>query len=147
MLTIALAIIAGAGIAAAVTGGLIAAVVVAFLANFSAAIGRLAFDSIVQRDAPDANQGRAFARYETRFQLAWVLAALPPVFFTMPGQVGFVVVGALGSFAAATYLIGSRAVAAGKPLPESLAQRARRGLATSATKRRGNTPPKGSARP
>ena len=147
MLTIALAIIAGAGIAAAVTGGLIAAVVVAFLANFSAAIGRLAFDSIVQRDAPDANQGRAFARYETRFQLAWVLAALPPVFFTMPGQVGFVVVGALGSFAAATYLIGSRAVAAGKPLPESLAQRARRGLATSATKRRGNTPPKGSTRP
>ena len=107
----------------------------------------LAFDSIVQRDAPDANQGRAFARYETRFQLTWVLAALPPVLFTLPGQVGFLVVGLVGTFAAASYLIGSQAVRSGKPLPKSLTQRARDGLVTNVAKRRGSTPPKGNTRP
>lgn len=147
MLTIALAVIAGAGFTAAITGGLGTAIIVAFVANFAAAISRLAFDSIAQRDAPDANQGRAFARYETRFQLAWVLAGLPPVFFTMPGQVGFMVVGIAGAFGAASYLIGSRAVQAGKPLPVSLTQRAKQGLAANVAKRRGNTPPKGSERP
>ena len=30
-----------------------------------AAIGRLAFDSLIQRDGPDAARGRAFARFET----------------------------------------------------------------------------------
>ena len=147
MLTIALTVIAGAGIFAALTGGLGTAIAVAFVANFAAAISRLAFDSIVQRDAPDANQGRAFARYETRFQLSWVLAGLPPVLFTLPGQVGFLVVGLVGSFAAASYLIGSRAVQSGKPLPPSLTQRARKGLETTVAKRRGSTPPGGNPRP
>ena len=147
MLTIALTVIAGAGISAAVTGGLVTAIVLAFVVNFSCAIGRLAFDSIVQRDAPDANQGRAFARFETRFQLAWVLAGLPPVFFTLPGPVGFLVVGLIGAFAAASYLLGSRAVRAGKPLPATLGQRARRGLQDSVAKRRGDTNSKGLRRP
>ena len=48
-------------------------------------IGRMAFDSIVQRDAPDANQGRAFAKFETRFQLSWAVAGVIPVLFTLPG--------------------------------------------------------------
>jgi Major Facilitator Superfamily len=108
MLTIALAVIAIAGMFAAVTGGLGMAIVLAFVVNFSGAIGRLAFDSIVQRDAPDANQGRAFAQFETRFQLAWVLAGLPPVAFTLPGAVGFLVVGLIGAIALAIYLEGSR---------------------------------------
>ncbi len=137
MLTIALFVIAGMGIAAATTGGLGTAIVLAFGVNFSCAIGRLAFDSIVQRDAPDANQGRAFARFETRFQLAWVLAGLPPVFFTLPGEVGFLVVGLIGAFAGASYLLGSRAVRAGKPLPMSLTERAKRGFKANAAKRRG----------
>jgi len=147
MLTIALAVICGAGLGAALTGGLGTAIVLALVINFSSSIGRLAFDSIVQRDAPDANQGRAFAQFETRFQLAWVLGCLPPVFFTLPGQVGFVVVAAIGGFAAASYLLGSRAVRAGKPVPMSLGQRARRGLAAKVAERRGNTPATGSTRP
>lgn len=150
MLVAGLSIIATVGLLAAVVGGLPAAVVAAGLANFSASLGRMAFDSIVQRDAPDANQGRAFARFETRFQLAWVLAGLPPVLFTLPGRVGFLVVGLLGSFAAATYLLGARAVSRGRPVPPSLTERARRGLQTTAAKRRerrGNTPAAGSTRP
>ena len=147
MLVIALGVIAGAGIGAALTGGLGTAVVLAFVVNFGSSISRLAFDSIVQRDAPDANQGRAFARFETRFQLAWVLGCLPPVFFTLPGEVGFLVVGLIGAFAATSYLIGSRQVRAGRPLPPSLTQRARRGLAANVAKRRGNTPAGGTSRP
>jgi hypothetical protein len=41
-----------------------------------AATGRLAFDSLLQRDGPDAARGRAFARFETRFQVTWVIGAL-----------------------------------------------------------------------
>jgi hypothetical protein len=140
-------VIAGTGVGAALVGGLGTAIGLAFVVNFSCAIGRLAFDSIVQRDAPDANQGRAFARFETRFQLAWVLAGLPPVFFTLPGPVGFLVVGLIGTFAGFTYLVGSKAVQSGKPLPLSWSQRAKRGLQDTVAKRRGDTASKGMQRP
>src|SRR5215510_4691495 len=82
LLTLALGVIAIAGAAAAATGGLFTAILLAVVVNFSAAVGRLAFDAIVQRDAPDANQGRAFSKYEARFQLAWVIAAIFPVAYT-----------------------------------------------------------------
>jgi len=45
----------------------------------SAASGKQAFDAVVQRDAPDANRGRSFARFESRFQVVWVLGAAVPV--------------------------------------------------------------------
>lgn len=104
MLVIALGVIAVAGLLAAFTGGLTTAVALAFVVNFSSSVGRLAFDSIVQRDAPDANQGRAFAQFETRFQLAWVLAGLPPVAITLPGEIGFLVVGLLAAGSMFLYL-------------------------------------------
>jgi MFS family permease len=147
MLIVALGVIAAAGIAAATTGGLATAIVLAFVVNFSSAIGRLAFDSIVQRDAPDANQGRAFARFETRFQLSWVLAGLPPVFFTLPGEIGFLVVGLIGLFAMVTYLFGYRAVKAGRPAPATLTQRAKAGIQANVARRRGDTASKGMRRP
>ena len=36
------------------------------------ACGRVAFDALVQRDGAETVRGRAFARFETRFQLVWV---------------------------------------------------------------------------
>jgi hypothetical protein len=140
MLVGALAVIAVAGCLAAFTSGLATAIVLAFVVNFSGAVGRLAFDSIVQRDAPDANQGRAFAQFEARFQLAWVLAGLPPVAFTLPGWMGFFTVGVIGLFAMVTYLAGSKAVRAGRPIPPSLTQRARRSVATEVRRRRSAAP-------
>ena len=125
MLTGGLGVIALAGVVAASTGGVATAVVLAFVVGASSAIGRMAFDAIVQRDAPDADQGRAFARFETRFQLAWVFGGLPPVAVTMPGRLGFFVVGVVGAFAVATYAIGSRTLRQGKPLPPSLSERIR----------------------
>lgn len=114
MLIVALGSIAVAGVVLAVVGGVVGGVVLAGVVNFSAAIGRLAFDSIVQRDAPDANQGRAFAQFETRFQLGWVLAGVVPVVLRIDGPVGFVLVGAAAAAATLSYSMGSRAVRAGQ---------------------------------
>ena len=70
------------------------------VANGVGSIGRLAFESIIQREAPDANRARAFVKFETRNQLVWVGCGLVSVVFTFPGAVGFAIVGvacAIGS--------------------------------------------------
>ena len=55
----------------------------------SSGLAKLAFDSLVQRDAPDANHGRSFARFEGRFQLFWALGSFLPVALPMPIEVGY----------------------------------------------------------
>jgi hypothetical protein len=40
------------------------------------ATGKLGFDSLLQRDGPDAVRGRAFAMFEARFQIIWVFGAV-----------------------------------------------------------------------
>ena len=111
--------VAVAGLVAALLGGVGAGVLLAVVVNFAAAVGRLAFESIVQRDAPQANRGRAFAQFETRFQLAWAIAGLIPVVIVIPGWVGFLVVGLVGAVAVAQLrrrrtLIGLRCGCAGR---------------------------------
>lgn len=128
MLVGSLAFVAVAGVVTALLGGVAGAVLLAASVNLSAAVGRLAFDSIVQRSAPDANQGRAFARFETRFQLAWVLAGVIPVLLRLPASLGFAVVGGIAAFAAITYLVSMRRLRRGQPLPLSLRERAARPL-------------------
>ena len=113
MLIGSLLVIAVAGIGTASLGGVASGVLLAGAVNFAAAIGRLAVDSIIQRDAPGANRGRAFAQFETRFQLGWVLAGLIPVVIEVPGQLGFLIVGIIATGAAVLFLLGSRSVARG----------------------------------
>ena len=108
MLTSAIVLIAVAGIAAAIFGGVGAAIGLAAAVNFASAIGRMAFDSIVQRDAPDANKGRAFASFENRFQLSWAVAGVVPVLLTFPGRVAFLTVGLIGALATVLYIQASR---------------------------------------
>jgi MFS family permease len=57
--------------------------VIAASVGLSTTVGRNAFDSLLQRRAPEALLGRAGARYETRFQLAWVMggAIATPITF------------------------------------------------------------------
>lgn len=99
MLSTALVISAIGGIGLAAIGTPLAGVAVAAVVNFAAAIGRLAFESIVQRDAPEANQGRAFATFETRFQFAWAAAAFIAVALQLPGAIGLLVVGVVAAAA------------------------------------------------
>jgi Major Facilitator Superfamily len=124
----ALTLTAMTGVLAAFTGGRATAALLSGAVGFSAAMARLAFDAIVQRDAPDANRGRAFAQFETRFQLAWVIAAFIPVVIPFPGWAGFLVVGLMGAFAAVSYVLGSRHLRTQGRLPDSLTGRARREL-------------------
>ncbi len=107
MLTAALLVCAGAGLAVSVLGGPLGAVVLAGVLNLMAALGRLNFESIVQRDAPGANRGRAFAVFETRFQLAWAVGAFVAVALQVSGTIGFLIVGAVAA-AASIHLAGRR---------------------------------------
>lgn len=106
MLLGSLVAIAVAGVVAAVLNSIGGAVALSAVVNIGAAVGRMAFESLVQRDAPDANQGRAFAAFETRFQLSWALAGVPPTLFALPGWLGFLLVGLLGAFGAVSYVLG-----------------------------------------
>ena len=76
--------------------------------GFSASAGKLAFDSLVQRDAHHAAQGRAFARFETEFQLVWVVGALIPVVLSIPARVGFFVLAVGPLLAGLSYVMGRR---------------------------------------
>ena len=109
LLTGALATVVLGGVLALVLGDVAGAAVLGASVGFSAALGKLAFDSILQRDAPDANRGRAFARFETRFQIMWVLGALIPVWLTMQLDLGFGVVEGLALIGLASYAIGRMA--------------------------------------
>lgn len=113
LLVIALAIIGVAGLLTALTSVTITALLLMAVVNYAAAIGNMAFESIVQRDAPDANRGRALANYYTRFQLMWVAAGIIPVLLQLPGVVGFGIVAGIGFSGALIYWVGLRQVAIG----------------------------------
>lgn len=135
MLIGALGLAAVAGISTALAPGLLTSVVLMATVNGSAAVGKLAFDSIVQRDAPEANQGQAFAQFETKFQLAWVGAGIIPVLLSISLPISFIIVGVLAAFAGATYLISMRRLQLGQPLPTTMSERVRRQAKSMAAKR------------
>ncbi|MDQ1567814.1 MAG: hypothetical protein QOF96_2694 [Actinomycetota bacterium] len=84
--------------------------VVACAVSVGAACGRLAFDSLVQRDAPEAARGRTFARFETRFQLAWVGGAVIPAAIPgLPGRLGFLLLAVGLAFFGLSYFGAVRA--------------------------------------
>lgn len=84
------------------------AVVLALSLGIAASAGKLAFDSLVQRDAPGAVRGRQFARFEAAFQLTWVVGALIPVVVSIPIRLGaFLLAVGCGALCAA-YISGTR---------------------------------------
>ncbi|MGH9163939.1 MAG: hypothetical protein ACRDZW_00280, partial [Acidimicrobiales bacterium] len=100
-------------LASAQLGGRLAALSAAATVGLAASAGKLAFDSLVQRDAPDAAQGRWFARFEAVFQLAWVVGALLPVALKVPVRGGLVVLALVAGGSLVVYLTGLRAATAG----------------------------------
>ena len=122
LMVIALSIIGVAGLLTALTSVTITALLLMALVNYAAAIGNMAFESIVQRDAPDANRGRALANYYTRFQLMWVAAGIIPVLLELPGVVGFGIVAGIGFSGALIYWIGLRQIALGAEPASVVAQ-------------------------
>ena len=93
MMMFAFLIIGVIGTYAGVVGGITAGIILISVTNGMGSVGRLAFESVVQREAPDANRARAFVRFETLNQLAWVGLGLVAVILTLEGAVGFAAVG------------------------------------------------------
>jgi hypothetical protein len=84
--------------------GRVSLVLAAFSVAASAACGRVAFDSLVQRDGADAARGRAFARFETRFQLLWVTGGVVAVLFPAGGRGGIFLVALVLLFVGLSYV-------------------------------------------
>jgi len=106
ILTSSLGLVVGGAFASLFIGEVAGACILGACVGFAAALGKLAFDSILQRDAPDANRGRAFARAETKFQLFYVGGSLIPVAFHVGARLGFGLLLGASVFAIASYAIG-----------------------------------------
>ena len=103
--------VVGLGVASAPASGnavLLVAAVMAAAVGVGASTGKMAFDAIVQRDAPDAARGRAFARFEALFQMLWVVGALIPVVITMPLRPGLAAIAIASAVSAVAYPIVRR---------------------------------------
>ena len=94
------------GVLAAFAGGLSGATLLSFTVAISATTGKLAFDSLVQRDAPDANYGRTFSKFEARFQIAWVVGAFFPAVIPLNTPVGATAVAIVAGLALVSYVVG-----------------------------------------
>jgi len=69
--------------------------VISTLVGLSTTLGRNAFDGLLQRRAPEALLGRAGARYETWFQLAWVFGGIVATPIAFPVEVSMTVLTAI----------------------------------------------------
>jgi hypothetical protein len=64
------------------------------VAGAATEFGRLAFQSLMQRHAPEGAQGRVFVRYEVLFQLAWVAGAFLPAVLPIEFRTGILILAA-----------------------------------------------------
>ena len=134
-----------AGICGALLGGLTGQALLAFFVAVAASSGKQAFDAVVQRDAPDANRGRSFARFESRFQVAWVLGAFIPVVVPLPTQLGGVIVVVMSAAAGVFFAVGMSAVRRGEAPPRlpTARQVSRTVIRRAGNRRRDTQPPTG----
>jgi hypothetical protein len=127
-------------------------VLAAFTLGIGAAAGRLGFDSLLQRDGPDAVRGRAFAKFETRFQLVWVVGGVIAI-IPFAKQMGLFLLAVVLGFAAVSYVTALRAargrVMRTKLLPDAVDRRisSTRDQAVDRVKRRFRKPPPGASPP
>jgi hypothetical protein len=103
-------VLAGAAAVFALSAyGLPSLILFALLAGGSTEIGRLAFQSLMQREAPGSVSGRVFVRYEVAFQLAWVAGALIPAMLPIPFRGGVLVLAVFYLLVGGTFLFRSEA--------------------------------------
>jgi hypothetical protein len=95
---------------AAVWGTLLAQVMLAFVAGVAGSFAQPSFDAMTQRYVHAPLQGRAFARFATRQQLAWVLGAMIPVVVAFPMPAGDVVMAGVGAAGGLFYMTSRGAI-------------------------------------
>jgi hypothetical protein len=107
------------GVVALIAGrwfSLVTATVLVLAFGIASGALKVAFDAIVQRHAPEAARGWAFARFESALQLAWVAGALVPLALALPPGAGVFAAGVAGNLLAILYTAGrGRARAASIP--------------------------------
>ena len=108
MLTASLAVVAAAGFGFGRLDGALYAAAVAAAVGVAAGTGKLAFDALVQREVPEHQRGRSFARFEAGFQLVWVVGALLPVVVATPLRQGYDVLGIATLTATVAYVLVTR---------------------------------------
>jgi hypothetical protein len=85
--------------------------VVALAVGAASAMAKPSFDALVQRHVRESNQGKAFARFETRFQLMWVVGSFVPVVLSLPMAAGSLIMAVTAAVGAASYMSSRRALA------------------------------------
>ena len=83
---------------------------IALFVGLVSAVAKPSFDALVQRHVRESNQGRAFARFETRFQLMWVVGSFVPVVLSLPVAAGSLVMAVVAVVGAVSYMSSRRAV-------------------------------------
>lgn len=83
-----------------------AALLLAAVVALGASGAKTAFDAIVQRDTPDRNRSRLFARFESIFQLGWVAGALVPTIVPTPLLAGYILTAAVVLGTSAVFVAG-----------------------------------------
>jgi len=82
--------------------------VYALVAGAATELGRLAFQSLMQRNAPQGALGRVFVRYEVMFQLAWVGGAFVPALLPIDFRTGILILAAFYIVIAIAYVIHAK---------------------------------------
>lgn len=82
--------------------------VYAVVAGAATELGRLAFQSLMQRSAPEGALGRVFVRYEVVFQLAWVGGAFVPALLPIDFRTGILILAAFYVALAGAYVFHTR---------------------------------------
>ncbi len=112
-----LLVAAGGAVFGAAIGDRWAQVVVAVSVGVAGSVAKPSFDALAQQGVEPADQGRAFARFETGYQLMWVIGAFAPVVLDLGIPVGDVVIAALTGVGALTYLTYLGSSRRGEPPP------------------------------
>lgn len=110
ILLIAMGLVVALAVAAAAVGDLIIQPALTLGMGLAFSTAKPSFDALVQKHIPQGAQGRAFARFETRFQLVWVLGALIPVALVIPLVAGDISIAAVVAVSGVSYLTGRRAI-------------------------------------
>jgi len=88
---------------------------VAVSVGAAGAVAKPSFDALVQRHVRESDQGRAFARFETRLQLMWVIGSLVGVVLSLSIPAGNLVLSAVAVLGALSYMSALRAAPPERP--------------------------------
>jgi hypothetical protein len=104
MLTASLWLVAAAGLLGWIFPHQVLQALVAVAVGAAGAVAKPSFDALVQRHVRETDQGRAFARFETRLQLMWVIGSLVGVVLSLSIPAGNLMLAAVAMIGALSYM-------------------------------------------